>query len=405
MPSAVGWLDQSEEQQAKMREIIALFAETSTIDDIGIGAVRDAFSDLLFPGLSTVQTRARYLLIVPWVYQRLEDERVPSSRADEQARQWEIELIYSLLKGGAKEGVIGSEAKEKLKQLPSFVYWGVLRSFGIRTFNGTRGEYFRSKDRPNSSAPLRGTGAGDPQDHQRPRWHVNLPTPPENLWGEATLDLTAVEAKYLQERMLASHPGSLLAHFVSNPVELSEDSPFPWDVIDASILQSDLRIKLDYARYFSEAIHGASLLYNLMLAEASLARSLPKAAARVDGYRGQLDDWAAMLEARSVAIEAVDRSEFWSVIHGSGANVAWPVQRFVNLWLDAVDAGVDVVNSDALRSAIREREHQLKRSLARLSNSRTLETWGGSSGMGWFDYRWRVGRAAVNDIAVGLRAN
>ena len=41
MPSAVGWLDQSEEQQAKMREIIALFAETSTIDDIGIGAVRD----------------------------------------------------------------------------------------------------------------------------------------------------------------------------------------------------------------------------------------------------------------------------------------------------------------------------------------------------------------------------
>ena len=52
--SAVGWLDQSEEQQRKMREIIALFAETGTIDDIGIGAVRDAFSEVLFPGLSLI---------------------------------------------------------------------------------------------------------------------------------------------------------------------------------------------------------------------------------------------------------------------------------------------------------------------------------------------------------------
>lgn len=40
-----------------MREVIALFAESGTVDDIGIGVVRDAFSDLLFPGLFTVQTR------------------------------------------------------------------------------------------------------------------------------------------------------------------------------------------------------------------------------------------------------------------------------------------------------------------------------------------------------------
>ena len=57
-------------------------------------------------------------------------------------------------------------------------------------------------------------------------------------------------------------------------------------------------------------------------------RDLVRSRGLGDVYKRQ--DWAAMLEARSVAIEAVDRSEFWSVIHGSGANVAWPVQRFVN---------------------------------------------------------------------------
>ena len=402
--SAVGWLDQSEEQQRKMREIIALFAETGTIDDIGIGAVRDAFSEVLFPGLSTVQTRVRYLLFVPWVYQRLEFERVASRRADEQARQWEIALIYSLLNGGGKEGVIGSEAKDTLKQLPSFIYWGGLRSFGIRTFTGTRSEYFRSMDRFNSAAPTRGAEVGDAQFDQRARWHTNVPEPPENLWDEATLDLTGEEARYLQERMLASHPESLLAHLVRSPVNVPNDSQFPWDTVDADTLQPDLATKLGFARYFSEAIHGASLLYNLMLAEASQKRSLPGADDRVNGYQDRLAAWTGEMKARAGAIEAVDRTEFWQVVLGSGVNVAWPVQRFINLWLNAVGAGADVVNSDELRTAISDRERQLKKSLARLANPHALEMWRGDAGVARFDFRWRVGRSAVNDIATGLQA-
>jgi len=55
-----------------MRELLGLFAETESRDELGIGQVRDAFSDLLFPGTSTLHTRARYLLIVPWCYQEAE---------------------------------------------------------------------------------------------------------------------------------------------------------------------------------------------------------------------------------------------------------------------------------------------------------------------------------------------
>ena len=107
---------------------------------------------------------------------------------------------------------------------------------------------------------------------------------------------------------------------------------------------------------------------------------------------------------RAEPIEAVDRTEFWQVVLGSGVNVAWPVQRFINLWLDAVGAGADVVNSDELRTAIRDRERQLKKSLARLANPHALEMWRGDAGVARFDFRWRVGRSAVNDIATGLQA-
>lgn len=405
MASAVGWLDQSEEQQTKMREIIALFAETGTIDDIGIGPVRDAFSDLLFPGLSTVQTRIRYLLFVPWVYQRLEAERVPSSRAEAQARQWEIDLIYSLVSGGEKGGVIGGDAKDTLKYLPSVIYWGGLRSFGIRAFTGTRGGYFSSMDRF-----LRSPSTGGAESNQLvpagvSQWHVNLPAPPENLWNQATLDLTADEARYLQERMVTCYPTSLLAHFARNPAVVPDDSRFAWDAVNEAELHPDLAKTIGLSQYFSEAIHGAALLYNLMLAEAAQRRSLPDAEPRVAKYRELLDEWAGLMAARRSVMDSVQRTEFWEVVAASQVNVGWPVQRFVNLWLDAVSAGTDVVDSVELRTAIHERERQLKKSLARLSNSRALETWRGDAGMLRFDYRWgAVGKAAVNDLARGLDA-
>lgn len=71
------WLDYSERERRKMLDLVDLFKEHDTRDELGIGSVRDAFSDMLFPGTSTIMTRARYFLLVPWTYQRLERQRVP----------------------------------------------------------------------------------------------------------------------------------------------------------------------------------------------------------------------------------------------------------------------------------------------------------------------------------------
>lgn len=402
MSSVIGWLDQSEEQQRRMREVIALFAESGTVDDIGIGVVRDAFSDLLFPGLSTVQTRVRYFLFVPWVYQRVEAERVRSDRAEQKARQWEIELIYSLLRGGDNEGVIGSEAKDTLIQLPSYIYWNGLRSFGIRAFTGTRSDYFRAMDRINQAARRHRAEGDDALVDEHRRWHANLPAPPANLWENATLKLTSEEAAYLQERIVASRPDSLLAYLVRTPVPIDSSIRFPWDVVDPDDLPPALATRAAMARYFSEVIHGASLLYNLMLAEASVARQLPKAEEREDQYRERLAHWQGLMEARRPAHAMVSRDDFWTMVYSSGAKITWPARAFVTYWLESVGAGVDIVTSAEVRDAIRERERRLKKGLARLSNPRALETWGGAAGVTRLEYRWTEGRAAVNDIAVGL---
>lgn len=65
MASVLAWLDFSERDQRRARELIQLFLQPESRDELGIGTVRDALSDLLFPGISVIQTRARYFLFTP----------------------------------------------------------------------------------------------------------------------------------------------------------------------------------------------------------------------------------------------------------------------------------------------------------------------------------------------------
>ena len=86
MPSALAWLDFSEHERRKALDVIDMFRERESRDELGIGTVRDALSDVLFPGISTIQTRARYFLFVPWIYQALERKRGAAADAERLAR-------------------------------------------------------------------------------------------------------------------------------------------------------------------------------------------------------------------------------------------------------------------------------------------------------------------------------
>ena len=83
MVSSFGWLDVDAEQRQKMLEVADLFRETGTIDDLGVGTIRDAISDLLFPGTSVLHTRLRYVLFIPWLLQRAAQKGSPAEMSAE----------------------------------------------------------------------------------------------------------------------------------------------------------------------------------------------------------------------------------------------------------------------------------------------------------------------------------
>jgi Family of unknown function (DUF6361) len=77
MSSTFGWLDADNEQRRRMLEVVDLFKEEGTVDELGIGSMRDAIADVLFPGTSVLHTRLRYVLFIPWLLQRAAHKATP----------------------------------------------------------------------------------------------------------------------------------------------------------------------------------------------------------------------------------------------------------------------------------------------------------------------------------------
>jgi len=146
MPSSFNWVDFAEDDRRRMMEILHLFHEKEIREELGIGTVRDAFSDILFPGTSTLHTRAKYFLFIPWIFMKHEGKKTSSDKIEEYSRYDEISLIRALINSGEDDGVIGKVAGSKLKILPSYMYWSGLGIWGIRRFDGTLYQYFRSLD-------------------------------------------------------------------------------------------------------------------------------------------------------------------------------------------------------------------------------------------------------------------
>ncbi len=405
MTSVIGWLDHSEEQQRRMREVIDLFSETDSRDELGIGAVRDAFSDVLFPGLSTIQTRARYFFFIPWVYLELEGQRVPAGQIGQKAKQLQTQLIYALEAGGESEGVIGIDAREDLKRLADTVYWNGLGVFDLRRYQGGLGDYRRNIGRFYRQVEAFAGYEAEQIDIEQPtNWHPALPAQPDELFRKTTLALTVDEAHFLRERIVTADPGSLLAHYLLAGRPVEDTIALPWDGVDFSGLPDELAKRVRYGRWFSELFWGAALLYNFLLAKESTHRKLQSGGVeRVEHYQDRLDDWTALVTARRSEFEAVQRDDFWRLVSHSGARVTAKTRRFLDQWFDvALEPGESLTTNTAVHQLIGDREQDLKRGLARLSNPRQLEIWGGVSGAGQLNYRWGTARVIINDIIDGL---
>jgi len=251
LPSTIAWLDANRDEQRRMRDVINLFSQTESRDELGIGQVRDAISDLLFPGTSTLHTRARYLLLIPWCFQSAAKQAAGGDDLLRRAADNERRLILALNDAGAQDGLIGRQALAKLKTLPSSLYWSALGQWGILV--GEPLDELAARDWRHEAEELA---------ERAPRMWDTLAVPTGFPKSADTLDLNMLEAQWVRDRMLSGSLGSLLKVLLKQD-QLWHELPAPWDV---PVQDPELATLLQHARLFSLVVEGAALAYNLAVA-------------------------------------------------------------------------------------------------------------------------------------------
>lgn len=284
----IGWIDFSHEDRKKALAILQTLQEEGAVDELGIGVIRDAFANYFFPGTSTLHTRAKYLLIVPYiVHDALAHRKGKSAERViiDINRRERVCAERMLANGGKDDRIIGRNALrngEWVKRPPSDIYWN-----GIRTY-----EIFRTGEYPDMSLddfirfsckrmddPVRFIGkdrtAGD-NDYDDADAHVARDFPffdiedlYEDGWDEDPhIELTKKEAAYLRRKILTSPrvSNTLMGYVLAHNIALEEYEDF-------GALYEDIRGKLPaaleemmkLASDFNYLVFAARVRYNWIL--------------------------------------------------------------------------------------------------------------------------------------------
>jgi hypothetical protein len=353
-------------------------------DELGMGSLRDTLANAFFPGITTLQTRAKYFLFVPRMYREIEQERSRRVPAAVRIRQLEEGLLEGLRASG-DHGVIGSQSWRVPQNPASGVYWSGLHKWGIRRFNNTRPHYHRWLD------TNRGATRGSPLDEENAQRANSWYEPPDSdsLLTKPTMRLRRSHAQFLRDRILAIHDQRerpLLKDLVLAGATPA-DTPF-WD-LDASHEAALAELVAD-ARLLSAALHGAMLVYNILCAELKEPTSSA-------GWRDWLNTWSEQ-HPRALWREW-DIDAFWERVGklDDGHAKAW-TGRFLNSWLNQLRQHGP--NDRSARRLISDRELEVKPGRARTAGAETLAGWNPQAGVAAqpMAFRWPQARTILSDI-------
>lgn len=402
--SSVGWLDFDSAASERAAALLRALEEPGTLDPIGLGVVRDAFSGILSPGTSTIQTRIRYFLFIPWICQRLESDRIAPREFAAKLRYREAQLIDCLRPLGPNRGIIGYSAGNKLKRLPSEVYWGGLRNWGLRRLDLSLAEYGQRAAALGRMKPERD------DDHAAiargiSMWATTMPGPPEDfLKAEISFDLREEEALFLADFIRHRRPGSLLAALCDDP-KRAELASYPWEV-PADGFGDGLVQALHHARCFSELTVGPQHLYNALLAQKARKEfgwETDEVEAREMASLGR---WADAVAQRGAELGGwvEDIATFWAFLEPF-ESVSPVTREFIEAIVEpAVQDPTGYHKNETVRATLEARELRLKGKRARLTNRAALESWNQAPFGGQLDYRWLVTKSYISDMATALEA-
>ncbi len=415
--SSIGWIDFSSEHRDKVRTVIDLLSAPGVVDELGIGVVRDSFADRMFPGISTIQTRAKYFTLTALLirdYQVAErTKRKPRTLErylEDEEKACRIKLVNHHGEGRQNLGIIGgsfgTRTDRGVIRRPSSVYWSGLRLFGfISPQHLSLAEFSRrlSDERKQLRALLEETKQerGDDQDAEDNSLRLRVRTPDigDDYWEKLSIDLTHEEAVFLRDQITScqreSLIGQILKHdtLIDQVLQLPETAGFD-EFADLPFIDElksqELRSAVHHARDFWRIMEGAHIRYNCLLQAAGFGTSELKAKFN--------DQWETWREKISEFPPHWDTSFMWTLVHRHGSQPKQHTRTFINNWIEQAQQGAgNLIRCDELVSN-QERLNKGNRARLRPGNQEAVNGWLGLDNVG---YRLPQVMRLIRDIREG----
>ncbi len=389
----LGWIDFSKTDRDKVLSVIQLLQEPGAVDELGIGTIRDAFANYFFPGTSTVQTRAKYFLIVPYILQEAGSGKHGKeinhilSWIDQEEKDCGI-----LLMRGSKDGVIGSTIlpDKWVVRAPSDIYWNGIKELGIfKDKTLSIKEYLIAslelKKTADNGKKLGNTDSEDDKDagdfDYRDFW--SLSEPPEDWKDNLTIDLLPYEADFLRQQIEVNLDGTLFAYLLKNNIDIAQYEDFALLTEDIRFdIPEEMEHMMDLANDFNNLVYLARIRYNVMLS----AGQNEKAMEEWDIYKDNLSQYVK-----------VDLDNIHISLNVKNANLMEFLRNLKEAFLEN--------NIEAADELIKEQEKHIKGdSRAKLLNKvgkYDSQSWVGGERL---DYRFTSAKRIISDIYAGEAA-
>lgn len=406
--AGLGWIDFSPEHRDKVASVIELLKPEGRVDELGIGIIRNALSDVLFPGTSTIQTRAKYFLIVPRIfkdYQTKYEDKKAKPKLKDYLREREnhyIRVLAEKYTDTDEQGVIGitmagtSKSRELVRK-PSSIYWTGLRLYKIIRTSLSLTEYISKHDRGDSIIELLEITEEEKGDDRDAGYDdifgISLPDNNEKWNKDLSIELKYEEAGFLRDKIIDNHSDKLIGQVLKNKKRMgifTKLSNFG-DMCDVFIeknIPNETKTYLKLAKKFDEIIHGAHIRYNCLLQERFGTD------AKLDEFTRMWDGWWQGITGNNSTALNFNEDPLFELSH-----TLRPYSRgFVRHWISGLRKSKPI---EYFNQLVVDQERANKGVGARLRPGATekVNDWIGINGL---SYRFPVVRNIVNDIKNGL---
>jgi len=404
----IGWIDFSPDHRDRVAAVLDMLKPEGVVDELGIGSIRDALADEMFPGISTIQTRAKYFFIIPYLlydYQRLSSAQQKKISPDKYLENQEYEVMWKLAEQYEhKEGIgvigITKYRPQKIMRRPSAIYWNGLAVFdlirhgrlGVNSFLQSRAGMAESL------AAVTPQGDDSPRDdldvEYTNRFHLKLPYDQDWL-KNLSLDLTQSEAKLLSDRIRATGKECLISSLVENRARFkvlenaNTFADFCRVSVNQKLLSPEIQSRVVLAHDFSEVMFGAHCAYNCILQKQKFSLST---------FEDNWSDWRKALRTSMLDYNGFDMDEAISL----APNLRSHTSHFVRDWWQfSTSSSQSIQKRNAL---VETQEFNTKRHKARIRQNRHDDVSDGKwIGLSRLDYRMYQVKAILKDVFTGLK--